>query len=450
MHTKFAIAVLALTAAAAAQAASLLAPQAGDLVPAQLFTPASQHAAAIATSADMVTLSWAAHGELAAPAAHLARSREYYTTVSADDIASGIIIHTSTARAVVRIQPLEAASPRADLAIHPLSLEVSDAAGRTFAAGSGMEMLASADQLAKADLPFAPGTSAFRLHPNLGAGSFKLRGADLSGSARYLVNVVEGEGAPALTLQADAPSYLHGQQLTLSGELLAGDGSRQALGKLEGELVSPAGRHFPLAFKPGAGGRLRAQLPLDADEAWAPGLWEVHANASARLKGQDVLRTLRLAVPVALPLARLSGHAATASSTTGLDIKLGLEVAAPGRYEVRGVLYATVDGALAPVAIADTAQAFEAGDGELTLRFASALLDGASGPFELRDVQLLDQGRLALLQRQQRALALDARAVGTFKAGRVLVAPAERAKLAPSLEVGVERVANGVAVVNGQ
>ena len=450
MHTKSAIAFIAMFAASAAQAASLLAPQAGDLAPTRLFVPSSERIAALATASEPVALSWAAHGEIAAPAAHVAHSREYYTTVSADELAAGVMIHASTPRAVVRLQPLEEASPRADLAIHPLSLEITDAAGRHYASGSGMEMLVPADQLAKADLPFAPGTSAFRLHPGLGTGSFRLRGAGLSGGARYLVNVVEGEGAPALTMRAGAPSYLHGQQLTLASELLAADGSRLPLARLDAELVSPGGRHFPLSFKPGADGRLRGALPLDADEAWAPGLWELRANASTKVKGQTLMRSLRLAVPVALPMARLSGSAMLANSAAGLDIKLGLEVAAPGRYEARALLYGTVDGVLTLIAVADSAQAMDAGDGTLTLHFPSALLAGTVGPFELRDVQLLDQGRLGLLQRQQRALAIDGRAVDTPRAGRVNVAPAERPKLAPSLEEGVERMANGVAIVNGQ
>jgi hypothetical protein len=265
------------------------------------------------------------------------------------------------------------------------------------------------DKLAKADLPFAPGTSAFRLRASLGAGQFKLRADNLGDSERFLVNVVEPDSPVSLTMQAGAAAYLHGQQLSLTSSLRSSDGSAAALSRLEGYVMSPAGRRFPLTFKNGAGGRMTAQLALDADEELAPGLWEVHAHAHGKAKQGDVMRSLRLAFPVAMPTAKLDRKLALAEHAGGIQVNFGVEAAQAGRYEVRGVLYGTVQGALKPVGVAHAAQWLEPGSGTIALTFAPELRAAATGPYEIRELFLLDQGRMGVLQRQQRAVVIDER-----------------------------------------
>ena len=92
----------------------------------------------------------------------------------------------------------------------------------------------------------------------------------------------------------------------------------------------------------------------------------------------------------------------------GLVVRLGLETAAAGRYEVRGTLFGTgADGALVPVAVAHSAAPMASGRGELELAFPADLLTGVSAPFEVRDLQLTDQTRMGVLHRQAGALVVD-------------------------------------------
>jgi len=408
-------------AGSAAAAPQFLPAKAGDLVPKQIVAPTAapdmmqKSVASPELSREAVTMSWAVQGDIVtAPQTFVAQSREYYAEVSADELAAGVTIHTTSPRAVVRLQPLTATSrPREKLAIHPQSLVLTNAAGRSFDAGSGMEMLVSADKLNKADLPFAEGTSAFRIHKDLGAGALKLRAPELQGSDRYLVNVVEPESKLALTMQTDAPSYLHGQQLTIMPELVEQDGTvvkqRHALGKLTGYVTSPAGRNFPVTFKVDKDGRMRARLPIDADEAPAPGLWEVHASGPSQVNGQTVIRSARLAFGVAMPVARLNGSAVMVNEPGSVGVGLGVEVGAAGRYETRGLLYGMSGGVMKPLAVAHAAQWMEPGTNQIVLRYSSELLAGATGPFEVRDLTLLDQGRMGVLQRQQQGLTIDER-----------------------------------------
>ena len=409
--------VFAAAGDAAAAPHELLPDQAGDLSAAAAIAPSAAAITAPALAApkpshDTVSLSWAAGSTAQAPEAltpFVARSKETYVTVTADQLAAGVPLHTTAPRALVRVQALSDVGPREQLAIHPLSMTVLDKTGKAYDSGAGMEMIVSADKLAKADVPFAPGTSAFRLHPSLGAGTFKLKVDGANGTDRYLINVVEPDSPYTLTMQTGALHYLHGQQLVLTAALqddgAGATASRRALGKLDAYVVSPAGRRFPVSFKAAADGSMRASLPLDADEAPSPGLWEARVEASATVQGQTVQRSVRLAFPVALPAARLTRGVVLADGR-GVNLQVGVEAAAAGRYEVRGMLYGMVKGELAPLGVADAAQWMEAGQGSIALSFAPELIAGATGPFEVRDLFLLDQGRMGVLHRQQRALVV--------------------------------------------
>ncbi|NHZ83210.1 DUF4785 family protein [Massilia sp. CCM 8695] len=408
--------------AVAASRLELLPAQAGDLAAPAALARSSRLSMATAIAApegrrDAVAVSWAAGAQpLAKPAPFVGESREYYTEVSAAELAAGVAIRTSAPQAVVRVHPTGAASARGVKAIDPRAIRVRTAQGKDFNNGTGMDMLVDADRLAKAGHGFAQGTSAFRLHPSLGAGSFTLR-ADAPAAdagARYLVNVVEPASTVALTLRTDAVHYLHGQELVIHADALEpsalrGAAQRRTLDKMAAVLVSPAGRTFPLEFKRGRDGMLTARHLLDADENPAPGLWEVRAAAEAGSGNATVKRSLRVGVAVAMPQARFDGNVNLIDQTDKLVARFGVEVGAGGRYEVRALLYGMVNGAMAPVAVAHSAAWLEPGAGNIELAYDAALLAGVRGPYELRDLSLLDQSRVGLLHRQQRGLVIDER-----------------------------------------
>ena len=403
----FQLTVLAALCATALSAHAELLPQrAGDLTPAALApATAAMAARGPSVSHDPVSFSWRSGAEIAAPQPFVAVSREAYFTVTGAELAQGVALPVTAPRALVRLQPIGEASIRENEAIHPSALIIVDATGRERAAGEGMEMLVSADRLARADIPFASGTSAFRLSADVGSGPLRMRAQGLSAQQRYLVNVVEPDSPLALTMQAAAPAYLQGQPITVFAQL-ANQGSATPA-RIDATLMSPAGRGYPLVFKPGADGRMAAVVTPAAADAATPGLWEVQANVKATVQGRPALRSARFAVPVALPTAKLTRAADLAGDGAALTVKLGVEAASAGRYEVRGVLYGTVQGQLQPLGVGNAAQWLEPGQASIGLPFDAALLAASKGPYELRDLQLLDQGRLAVLQRQQLALTMD-------------------------------------------
>ncbi|MBU2048577.1 MAG: DUF4785 domain-containing protein, partial [Gammaproteobacteria bacterium] len=162
----------------------------------------------------------------------------------------------------------------------------------------------------------------------------------------------------------------------------------------------PDGRSWPVPLVAARDG-LRAQVTVPQDIGTAQGLWELQAFVSA----DGVQRDAKVAFAVAQATARFQGQVEADASRR--EVRLPLQIGAPGRYEARGTLYATgPDGTLRPVAQAHSAAWFATvGAGELRLPFASvALPSGYAAPFEVRDLQLQDQSRMASIE--SRAVAV--------------------------------------------
>lgn len=397
---------LALAAAAHAQTRlELLPPADTDLTAATIV--AAPPVKTLAVPREPVALGWPLdpNAALAAtPEPFLATSREYFVDVTADELRAGVPVYATAPGALVRLNPAAPATPElgARLAIEPVALVLTDPAGAVHRAGGGMELVARAPELEASSAPFAPGTSAFRLRSDLGAGTFELRAETLPrGAERYVIHVLDRESPARLELRTGATDYLHGDELVVEARLAAGGRALDAR-SVEGFVTSPQGRAWPLDFR-ARGGVYRATLTLDAVEPPAPGPWQVHVSAHGRLGDAVVLRAGRTAFGCAVPAARLTGAAERAGETLRLEI----EAASAGRYEVRGVLYGTDrDGAPRPAGVAHAAAWLEPGTSSLELGFdvgASAL----APPWELRDLRLLDQGRMGLLHRQARALVLE-------------------------------------------
>jgi len=178
------------------------------------------------------------------------------------------------------------------------------------------------------------------------------------------------------------------------------DAGRTLAAKAEGLLVAPDGRSTVVSLAPTRAGHLGGSVPLPAEGANMPGLWELQVFASA----DGVPRDARTAFAVAAPTAKLDGTYAV--NAPRLRVALPLQAASPGRYEVRGTLFATNRSrALQPVAQAHSAAWFEPGSGILVLDFNRAELPAGYGaPFELRNLELHDQTRVAPLELRGRGL----------------------------------------------
>ncbi len=408
------------TAGSAATQTTLVRPAAGDLVPARLVSVASLPQL-VEPSRDPVQFSWAIPADRQidlAPAPHTERSRGYTLRVTAGDLQRGVSIDTVTPGAVVRINPVRTASTDDLVVLDPSRLEIRRAGERPTA--GAIQTLATAEQLAQADVPFPEGSSAFRIDPSLGAGRFTLRAPDLKvpGEAPYVVAVVEPKSPVVLAITAAISAVQPESPFRVSIRMADGEAVLEDT-RATAMLVAPDGSTRPVSLSPASDG-LSATITIHRADSTAQGMWELHVSATSSVGDLTARRDGKTAFAVSLPTARFDGRARVDAADTahsGLRIILGVEAAASGRYEARGILYGTgQDGTLRPMAVGQSAAWLEPGNGQLELSFDPKIFASSPlhEPFEIRDLQLLDQGRMGVLQRQARGLVLDER-VGARK-----------------------------------
>jgi len=385
---------------------NFLAPDAHDLLPSTLTTSSAKSLPNV--SMDAVSFCWPlkADKEIALhQSVTTASSREYRLVVPAAQLQAGVEIPTTAPGALIRLNPAGSARLGKALSIDPKSIVLVDPQGKEHFNGNGMLNLADAEALKAADAPFAEGTSAFRIDPVLGSGSFKLvvPNADESGSG-WVVNVLEKDSPVVFELSTDRNAYLQGQKFRASFDL-RGAGS---ITQLQAELHSPSGRTQPVHIlaKPGSTSFV-AIGTLNRTEP-AEGLWEIHATVRGSSPEGPVIRDVHTAFAMSAPTARFLGRAMV-SDSDGLVVELPVEVGSDGRYSAEAVLFGTdAEGEMYPLGICQSADYLTAGTASLSLHFEASMIDasGLHAPFEIRDLQLKDQGRMGEISRQARALVI--------------------------------------------
>ncbi|WP_460732799.1 DUF4785 domain-containing protein [Lysobacter tyrosinilyticus] len=370
---------------AAWAAQPMLPANANDQIPARLVSlpaPAGQFERA------PVSFSWALDPRegLAVPTPYIAESREYWQTVDGSELQKGVALKTTAPGALIRVSPAQSST----------ALSASDIGVNGNGKAMRLERTASAEQLRAAGMDVAAGTAVVKLGREAGAGAYTLHAAKAKG--RYVVHVFEPESGVVLKAQADRQRVLGGDTVTVSMSMA--NQKHAIAAQAEALLVAPDGSSRPIPVARDADGALKAHVKLPMQASASPGLWELQLFAN----GDGVSRDARTAFGVAAPTARISGNLSIDASK--LRLVVPVEAASPGRYEVRGTLYATAsDGTLAPVSQAHSAAWIERRNGSLVLAFdRSHIPAGYGAPFEVRQLELNDQTRLALLESHSRAV----------------------------------------------
>ncbi len=397
--------VLILPAAAAVVTQPLRALAEGDQVPTTLVAaPLSGQDSERAPLSFAWALDPAMPLQTAGPSASISHS--YWLQVEGRQLRSGLNVPLTAPGAVVQLSPVPGAR-----ALPADEVDLYDPAGH----GSVARRI-DARPLQEAGWPTHDGSSLLRSGATSAAGAYTLRSARAQG--RYVVQVLEPDSPIRLDVQVSPSWVLAGGQVRLQARLLAEEAGAAPVpahhAGLVGEalLVAPDGRSWRHRLLRGDDGSLGAQVRVPADTGTAPGLWELQVFTQA----DGVLRDGRVAFAAARPTARFTGKAMTDAHSR--QVGLSLAVMSAGRYEVRGTLHATAgDGRLRPVARAHAAAWFDgAKHGVLTLPFDQVPLPvGFGPPYELRDLQLQDQTRMALVESRAVALGFpEAQAAGNM------------------------------------
>lgn len=374
---------------------------AGDLVPTTLVSAKAALAPGMNLETQAVRFSWVlpADQKIEAQQPFVRESKEYWTRVPGAELSKGMTLHTTAKGALIRLSPVSSdAKAASSISADDIVLTVN---GKALQGRAAMANAANDAELKMAGTDFPNGTLAFQLRDDIAAGAITLAMPKATGD--YLVHVFEPNSNEVLKLTMDRIVASHGQTY----KVFAAYNGHEALDSIDGLVSAPNGATVELAFKRAADGRYVAEVAHDALAGAGPGLWEVHAFASA--KGATVQRDAKTAFASSIPRARLAGGAQALRNDDGsLSMQFMVKVAAESRFEVRGTLYGMDGGKLRPAAQASTAAMLKPGDGTLTLVFDADTLAkaGVSGPYQLRDLALVDQADLSTVELRRAGLRI--------------------------------------------
>jgi hypothetical protein len=392
------------SAMAATPVGQLMPARSGDQVPSNLQSATLTRSSLAALDRKPASMSWAVDPQVtldARPTPFEQKSREYWIDANADQLRQGLVLSTSANGALVRLSPHAGNTSVID--VSTLSFRAN---GKLYASSDAVRTAADEDALRAAGMDVPQGSLVVKLADTLGSGRIELIAPTASGD--YLVHVFEPASTIAMTLQAERDTVLAGDAIRIRAGI---EGA--TLDSLSGLLSAPDGHSQDVSFKRQRDGSYVASVRPDLGHAGGFGLWEIHAFGNASTRQVSVPRDARSAFAVSVPTARLSGSVeklAGLARDNGLTLAIGVQAASPSRYQLAGTLYATrSDGSLAPAAVSHSAAWLEAGAGTLKLRFDAASLNasGLGAPYELRDLRLINQADMSLVERRERAASID-------------------------------------------
>ena len=298
------------TAAAARMETDLaIQPDAGDIVATTLVTAKAAALPGVQMETQPVRFSWVlpTDQKIAPQQPFVRESKEYWTRVPGAELAKGTTLHTTSRGALIRLSPVGGDAK----AVQPLSADdiVITAAGKAIQGRAAMANAADDAELKMAGTDFPDGTLAFQLQGDIAPGAISL---SLPKAAQdYLVHVFEPNSAELLRLSMDRIVASHGQTY----KVFASFNANESVDSIDGMVTAPNGASFDLAFKRGSDGRYVAEVAHDALAGAGPGLWEVHAFASA--KGASVQRDAKTAFASSVPRAQFVGGAKAVHNDDG-------------------------------------------------------------------------------------------------------------------------------------
>lgn len=244
-----------------------------------------------------------------------------------------------------------------------------------------------------------------RVPEDMGRGRFKLEAnGNANPSAEYIVYVLDKHSDVALEVQTPSKRFARSGKLTVDAR--PGGKASAKLESVSTTLIAPNGKRFPVKGQV-SGNRYRADWPINVDAPSVPGeLWSLEVRSTLRNQRREAIE--RVAVVAVDIFTETAAVSAVDSDAQGLTLSLNVRDA--GRFEARALVFGTnSDGEYRPVLLAYQAGWLDAGLREMAMPIDSAKLEasGLQGPYQVRNIQFLDQGRMSVLEYLQGSWALQ-------------------------------------------
>ncbi|WP_281646759.1 DUF4785 domain-containing protein [Parendozoicomonas sp. Alg238-R29] len=356
-------------------------------------------APAITTEKQTIHMSFPGNGELWKGNSHKQqvnlKSDEYWFRISGEQLSKGVDLDISHPGALVRLTSLVKNSKRA-IAINPEELEIYKDFEKQEKA---IESLVTEEQLSSTII--FQGSAAFRFNPKSGTGRFNLRSTQrLVGDDYYIINVKEKGSDRILHLSTSNLTLFAGENFNFEALIKK---EKQAITDAEYQayLVSPSGQTYDLSLLEEKEGQWQTLLPSSIQTLTPGELYELFINVTAGEEDQLVRRSAKLPFALASQTAKFQNIIPI--MTAGIAATINLSVSKEGRYGLRGSIYGTnAEGKLVSIMRSHSAYWLEAGGQSINLAYDESILEKSNmqPPYKLKDLVLIDQGKLAVLHKQ--------------------------------------------------
>lgn len=317
-------------------------------------------------------------------------SQQYLMKVTGEQLNKGLSIDTTGAGALVRISPVSGSR-----ALQLEEFNIITPAGKQLVATDAMGLKANSQDLQ--DTPFSKGTSVFTFDKALGSGRFQMKASSsLANDQQFVVSVLEKDSPYKLTLQTGARQMFAGENFSANVSLSA----KAQLSKVSGMFRSPDGREFSAKFAASKNGQYNASMVMNLPMTAAQGLWELRVTSEGQSGKLTVKRDARIAFAYNPVTAFVQRSSTPKVRRTNVESNIAVDTQYAGRYEVMGVLYASVKGRQIPVIEARTAMWLEVGENRIPLSFEKAakqLRAMGADSIQVKNIVLTDQSRMSVM-----------------------------------------------------
>lgn len=392
---------------------ALSAPQAQDMVSGEIasptFAPINQNQDYVSFVAPIsVNLD-----ELNLQQTQTRISDEYWMTVSGRELNQGIALTISQSSSVIRIAARGDISSGALIqadAISPKNIQLIAPTDSNMSIPEATLIRSLVDSEALATAGLVDDSSALIMSASAKAGQYQLKvNQSLIADAQYLVNVKEKNSPYQLSLSTPSTVEQQTQQLTLDIALSESTDSYTPTARLKranGETTA-----LKMTY---SGGQWQAELPEElidtsTDKAQVA-LSEIQVDVITKVNGKPVRRTVKTAFKPyvnsakILPQVQSQWHDALPQA-----LIFDLDIAKEGRFGIKGILVGTDTTGQQQAILQTQAAAWltpEMHQLRVPLDPAIIKASGLTAPFELKALELQDQGQMARISYQAHALTL--------------------------------------------
>ncbi|WP_226663229.1 DUF4785 domain-containing protein [Microbulbifer aggregans] len=325
------------------------------------------------------------------------QSRVFFRKINGADLNRGAELMIDAKQAIIQVSPLDRVDKGRRITNNgiPQGMTLSNGSERRRVDDDSIALHRKSQGL-RQNFPALYGRAhVMRVPEDMGRGRFTLK---TNGNARpddeYIVYVLDKHSDIALDMQTPSKRFSRTGRLTLNAR--PGGNTSAKLDSVSASLIAPNGKRYPVMGQL-RGNAYSADWPIQVDAPSVPGeLWSIEVHSTLKNQRNELVER------VAVTAVDIYSETAAVSTIDGnpKGLTLSLNVNDAGRYEARALVFGRDgNGDYQPAMLAYQAGWFEAGQREMMLPIDNIKLKttGLVGPYQVRNVQFLDQGRMSVL-----------------------------------------------------